>query len=118
MGASLIIVLTRGGTTASLVAKYRPAVPIISVAVPVLTTDDLTWSISDDAPARHALVRRGLIPILAEGATRSTDSDTTDELINAALEEAKARGLCKPKDSVVALHRIGAASVIKIACVK
>lgn len=114
----MIIVLTRGGTTAALVAKYRPAVPIVSVAVPVLTTDDLTWSISDDSPARHALVRRGLVPILAEGATRSTDSDTIDELINAALEQAKKRGLCKPKDSVVVLHKIGTASVIKIVCVK
>lgn len=36
--ASLIVVLTRGGSTARLVAKYRPAVPILTVAVPVLTT--------------------------------------------------------------------------------
>lgn len=36
--ASLIVVLTRGGSTARLVAKYRPLVPVLTVAVPVLTT--------------------------------------------------------------------------------
>jgi pyruvate kinase len=33
--ASLIVVLTRGGSTARLVAKYRPLVPVLTVAVPV-----------------------------------------------------------------------------------
>jgi pyruvate kinase len=44
--ASLIVVLTRGGSTARLVAKYRPLVPVLTVAVPVLTTDSLTWTCS------------------------------------------------------------------------
>jgi pyruvate kinase len=44
--ASLIVVLTRGGSTARLVAKYRPSIPVLTVAVPVLTTDSLTWSCS------------------------------------------------------------------------
>ncbi len=56
--ATLIVVLTRGGTTAKLVAKYRPYVPILSVAVPVLTTDSLTWMISEESPARHSLICR------------------------------------------------------------
>jgi pyruvate kinase len=56
--ATLIIVLTRGGTTAKLVAKYRPYVPILSVAVPVLTTDSLTWVVSEESPAHHGLVYR------------------------------------------------------------
>lgn len=56
--ASLIIVLTRGGSTARLVAKYRPFVPILSVAVPVMTTDHLTWTCSEESPAHHSLVVR------------------------------------------------------------
>ena len=56
--ASLIIVLTRGGTTARLVAKYRPYVPILSVAVPIMTTDSLEWQCSDEYPAHHSLVCR------------------------------------------------------------
>jgi pyruvate kinase len=89
--ASLIVVLTRGGATARLVAKYRPLVPVLTVAVPVLTTDSLTWTCSNEAPARQCLVTRGLLPLLAEGSARATDSDTTDEILAAAIEHAKRR---------------------------
>ena len=68
--ASLVVVLTRGGATARLVAKYRPTVPILTVVVPVLTTDNLTWQCSSEAPARQCLSSRGLVPILAEGSAR------------------------------------------------
>lgn len=116
--ASLIIVLTRGGTTAKLVAKYRPSIPILSVAVPVLTTDSLTWSCSEESPARHSLVCRGLLPLLAEGAAKATDSESTDAILSAALDHALKRKLCVVGDSIVALHRIGVANVIKIVEVK
>eukprot|EP00208_Stichococcus_sp_RCC1054_P007328 CAMPEP_0206143566 /NCGR_PEP_ID=MMETSP1473-20131121/21028_1 /ASSEMBLY_ACC=CAM_ASM_001109 /TAXON_ID=1461547 /ORGANISM="Stichococcus sp, Strain RCC1054" /LENGTH=509 /DNA_ID=CAMNT_0053539035 /DNA_START=205 /DNA_END=1734 /DNA_ORIENTATION=+ len=116
--ASLIVVLTRGGSTARLVAKYRPSIPVLTVAVPVLTTDSLTWSCSGEAPARQCLVTRGLLPLLAEGSARATDSDTTDEILHAAIEYSKERGFCVPGDSIVALHRIGNASVIKIVDIK
>ncbi|NP_001311913.1 pyruvate kinase, cytosolic isozyme [Capsicum annuum] len=113
-----IVVLTRGGSTAKLVAKYRPAVPILSVVVPVLTTDSFDWSISDETPARHSLVYRGLIPILGEGSAKATDSESTEVILEASLKSATEKGLCQPGDAVVALHRIGAASVIKICIVK
>ncbi|QDZ20384.1 pyruvate kinase [Chloropicon primus] len=112
--AQLIIVLTRGGSTARLVAKYRPSVPVLAVAVPVLTTDSLTWTCSSEKPARQTLMTRGLVPLLAEGSARATDSDTTDEILNAAIDHAKEKGMCKQGGSIIALHRIGAASVIKI----
>ncbi|KAJ0432589.1 putative pyruvate kinase [Helianthus annuus] len=116
--AKLIVVLTRGGSTAKLVAKYRPAVPILSVVVPVLSTDSFDWTCSDEAPARHSLVYRGLIPLLAEGSAKATDAESTEVILEAALKSATAKGLCKKGDAVVALHRIGAASVIKICIVK
>ena len=94
--AALIVVLTRGGSTARLVSKYRPSVPILTVAVPVLTTDSLTWTCSGEAPARHALLTRGLIPLLAEGSARATDPDTTDAILAAAIEHAKESGYCQP----------------------
>ena len=112
--AQLIIVLTRGGSTARLVAKYRPSVPVMAVAVPVLTTDSLTWTCSSEKPARQTLLTRGIIPLLAEGSARSTDSDTTDKILDAAIEHAKIQGFCETGNSIIALHRIGAASVIKI----
>ncbi|KAG9137362.1 hypothetical protein Leryth_017701 [Lithospermum erythrorhizon] len=116
--AKLIVVLTRGGSTANLVAKYRPAVPILSVVVPVLTTDSFDWEISDETPARHSLIYRGLIPLLAEGSAKATEAEETEVILLAALKSATQRGLCKVGDAVVALHRIGAASVIKICLVK
>nr|AAF44707.1 cytosolic pyruvate kinase [Lilium longiflorum] len=116
--AALIVVLTRGGTTAKLVAKYRPAVPILSVVVPVLTSDSFDWNVSDESPARHSLIYRGLIPLLAEGSAKATDAESTEVILEAALKSATARRLCKPGDSIVALHRIGVASVIKICIVK
>ncbi|KAG0602262.1 hypothetical protein M758_10G002800 [Ceratodon purpureus] len=116
--ASLIIVLTRGGSTARLVAKYRPFVPILSVAVPVMTTDSLEWTCSEPAPAHHSLVCRGLIPLLAEGSAKATDSESTEEILKTAIGYALNRKLCLVGDSIVALHRIGVASVIKILEVK
>lgn len=116
--AALIVVLTRGGSTARLVAKYRPSIPVLTVAVPVLTTDSLTWECSGEYPAHHCLVTRGLIPLLSEGSARATDTDTIDEILAAAIGHAKTLGYCKSADSIVALHRIGNSSVIKIVDVK
>lgn len=116
--ASLIVVLTRGGATARLVAKYRPTMPILTVVVPVLTTDNLTWQCSSESPARQCLASRGLVPMLAEGSARASDADTTDEILAAALQHAKEMKFCSPGDCVVALHRIGNASVIKLVDIK
>lgn len=43
--ASLIVVYTHTGQTAELVAKYRPPVPIITLVVPQLTSDQLKWKL-------------------------------------------------------------------------
>ena len=59
-----------------------------------------------------------MIPILAEGSARSTDSESTEAILNAALKYALNRRLVLGGDSVVAIHRIGVASVIKIMEVK
>ncbi|MCO5566548.1 hypothetical protein L7F22_020225 [Adiantum nelumboides] len=118
VNAALIIVLTRGGTTAKLVAKYRPSVPILLVAVPLLTSDGLTWFCSEESPARHCLMYRGMLPILAEGSARATDAESTDELLNSSLKVAMTKKLCSKGDAVVAIHRIGASSLIKIMEVK
>lgn len=66
----------------------------------------------------QCLITRGLIPLLAEGSARATDTDTTDEILAAAIEHAKRARYCAKGDSIVALHRIGNASVIKIVDIK
>ncbi|GAV70512.1 PK domain-containing protein/PK_C domain-containing protein [Cephalotus follicularis] len=116
--ASLILVLTRGGSTAKLVAKYRPGKPILSVVVPEIQTDSFDWSCSNEAPARHSLVFRGLVPVLYAGSAKASHAETTEEALEFAIEHAKENGLCRSGDSVVALHRVGTASVIKILTVK
>ncbi|KAG6408304.1 hypothetical protein SASPL_131309 [Salvia splendens] len=116
--AALILVLTRGGSTAKLVAKYRPGMPILSVVVPEIKTDSFDWSCSDESPARHSLIFRGLVPILCAGSARASHEESTEEALEFSLEHAKTKGLCKAGDAVVALHRIGTASIIKIVTVK
>lgn len=70
--AALILVLTRGGSTAKLVAKYWPGMPILSVVVPEIKikTNSFDWSCSDESPARHSLIYRGLVPVLCSGSAR------------------------------------------------
>ena len=70
--AALIVVLTRGGSTARLVAKYRPSIPVLTVAVPVLTTDSLTWTCSGEQPAR-AVPRHPGAAAAAGGGQRACD---------------------------------------------
>ncbi|GFQ07247.1 pyruvate kinase cytosolic isozyme [Phtheirospermum japonicum] len=116
--AALILVLTRGGSTAKLVAKYRPGMPILSVVVPEIKTDSFDWSCSDESPARHSLIFRGLVPILCAGSARASREESTEEALEFALQHGKSKGLCEVGDAVVALHRIGTASIIKIVTVK
>ncbi|GAA0162811.1 kinase [Lithospermum erythrorhizon] len=115
--SALIIVLTKGGTTAKLVAKYRPKMPILSVVVPEITIDSFEFSCSDESPARHALIYRGLVPVLSSASARSSDAESTERTVEFAIQHAKEKQLCKPGDSIVVFHRDGS-SVIKIITVE
>ncbi|KAJ8759981.1 hypothetical protein K2173_010837 [Erythroxylum novogranatense] len=110
--AALILVLARGGSTAKLVAKYRPAMPIVSVVVPQIKTDSFDWSCGDEAPARRSFIFRGLVQILYAGSAKASHEETTEEALDFAIQHAKEQGLCNNGDSVVALHRVGTASAI------
>lgn len=79
-----------------------------------MSADSLTWTCSGETPARQCQSTRGLIPLLAEASAKANDTDTTDEILSASIEQARAAGYCGSDDCVVALHRIGSASVIKI----
>lgn len=117
--ARMILVLTRGGTTAKLVSKYRPQIPILSVVVPEGKSDSGGVSPSDEAPARHSFIFRGLVPVLCPpGSAKASTMESTEEALEFGLQHAKSKGLCKEGDAVVALHRVGSASVIKIINVK
>lgn len=48
-----------------MVAKYRPAVPVMTLVVPYLKRDGLRWKLEGRSTARQALLTSGLLPIMA-----------------------------------------------------
>ena len=59
MQAGLIIVYASSGRTASLVAKYRPKMPILTLVVPHLKSSTLKWELQGRSLARQCLIMRG-----------------------------------------------------------
>jgi len=82
---TLIVVLTETGTTARLVAKYRPYVPILAITASGTTL-------------RQLLLVRGVVPIMTASFVG------TDAVVQKALTYAKDENMVKPGDSVVAVH--------------
>ncbi|KAG0481024.1 hypothetical protein HPP92_011882 [Vanilla planifolia] len=110
--ASVIIVFTTSGRAARLIAKYKPTMPVLSVVIPQLKTNQLCWSITGAFEARQSLIVRGVIPVLAGP---GHDAKSTDEsILKFALDHGKASGLTKPHDRVVVFQKVGEASVVKI----
>jgi pyruvate kinase len=75
-------------------ADSCPCVEKLRTVLPLTVVSPGSGWHSGEAPARQTLITRGLIPVLAEGSTRATDSDTTDEILSSAVEHAKLQGLC------------------------
>ena len=57
--ARLIIVFSGTGRTASLVAKYRPTMPIVTLVVPTVRSRGLAWEMEGRSLARQCLLVRG-----------------------------------------------------------
>eukprot|EP00899_Mesostigma_viride_P007968 jgi/Mesvir1/17172/Mv07594-RA.1 len=113
--ASLVIVFTESGKAARLLAKYRPPVPILTVVVPVVTTDQLTWHFTGQYPARQTLISRGLFPVLASRQTVNESGMARDEfLLNHAIHYGIKHMLINPHDLVVVSQRSSDGPVVKI----
>lgn len=82
LNAKAIITVTKAGSTARLISKYRPDVPIISCT----TGDDIQ---------RQMNLSWGVIPLIIDEKTNS------DELFHEAANAAKKQGLVKEGDTVV-----------------
>ena len=82
LNAKAILTVTKTGSTAKLLSKYRPNRPIISC-----TTSERTW--------RQLNLSWGVVPIMSQLMT------TTDELFNHAVECAENAGLLEGGDLVV-----------------
>ncbi|KAL6782750.1 hypothetical protein ACKKBG_A07985 [Auxenochlorella protothecoides x Auxenochlorella symbiontica] len=109
IAAGLIVVLTASGRTISLVAKFRPPMPVMAVVVPTLKSDRLRWRLEGKFLARQCLTMRGVFPMLA-----APMSSGSDDLLSEAIGLAAENGLCKPLDYVVVITTERGALVVKI----
>ncbi|GFZ10776.1 pyruvate kinase family protein [Actinidia rufa] len=113
--ASAIICFTSSGRAARLIAKYRPTMPVLSVVIPRLKTNQLRWSFSGAFEARQSLIVRGLFPMLADPRHAAESTNATNEsVLKVALDHGKASGVIKSHDRIVICQKVGDASVIKI----
>lgn len=113
--ASVIICFTSSGRAARLIAKYRPTMPVISVVIPQLKTDQLRWTFTGAYEARHSLIVRGLFPMLADPRHPAESTNATNEsILKVALDHGKACGIIKSHDRVVICQKVGDDSVVKI----
>lgn len=83
LGATAILTVTKTGTTARMISRYRPECPIISC-----TTSETTM--------RQTALSWGVIPLMAEEMMTNTD-----DLIRHAVHKATEAGLLKNGDLVV-----------------
>lgn len=98
IGARLIITYSHSGRTASLVAKYRPSMPVIALMVPRLIQKGMKWQLYGLSAARQLQIVRGVIPLLG-----APMAGASDRLLRQAVEAAAARGLVGPNDHVVCI---------------
>ncbi|CAN8316686.1 unnamed protein product [Cochlearia groenlandica] len=113
--ASVIICFTSSGRAARLIAKYRPTMPVISVVIPRLTTNQLKWNFSGAFEARQSLIVRGLFPMLADPRHPAESTSATNEsVLKVALDHGKQAGVIKSHDRVVVCQKVGDAAVVKI----
>ncbi|KAI3863030.1 hypothetical protein MKW92_006251 [Papaver armeniacum] len=113
--ASIIICFTSSGRAARLIAKYRPTMPVLSVVIPRLKTNQLRWSFTGAFEARQSLIVRGLFPMLADPRHPAESTNSTNEsVLKVALDHGKASGVIKSHDRVVVCQKVGDSSVVKI----
>ncbi|CAM8913640.1 unnamed protein product [Rhodiola kirilowii] len=113
--ASVIVCFTSSGRAARLIAKYRPTMPVLSVVIPRLKTNQLKWSFTGAFEARQSLIVRGLFPMLADPRHPAESTSATNEsVLKVALDHGKATGVIKSHDRVVVCQKVGDASVVKI----
>jgi len=84
-GCPLIVVLTETGYTARAIAKYRPKAPVLAIC-------------ASESSIRQLSLVRGVTPMLTASFVG------TDSVIAKALDKAKAYGMVKTGDCVVAVH--------------
>lgn len=123
INAALLIVFAYTGRTTSLVAKYRPKMPVFTVVVPSADGSGASSSSGGSNRSkggssmleRQFNLLRGVLP--ATGALSSGEGATaiSENMLVAAVRDAAARGLLVGGDHVVAVMQYRGDLVLKIA---
>jgi pyruvate kinase len=98
--ASVIVVFTSSGHAARLIfSKYRPAMPVLTIVISKLTTENnkTRWSFSGAYQARQCLIVRGLFPMLADPqhqADSTASSNESKASHQAAIQKITIPNLC------------------------
>ena len=109
INAGLLVVLAQTGRTVSLVAKYRPPMPVMAVIVPSLKSTNLGWQLEGKFLARQCLMLRGVSPLMA-----APMSESSEGLLGDAVEAAHKQKLVKPHDYVVCILSQQGSLVVKV----
>ncbi|GAQ85010.1 pyruvate kinase [Klebsormidium nitens] len=113
--ASVIIVFSSSGRAARLIAKYRPDMPVLTVVIPKLTTNQLKWTFTGAFQARQCLIMRGLFPMLADPRHPADgNSNSNESILKVAIDYARKAGLVHIHDRIVVCQKLGDSSVVKI----
>ena len=105
--ASIIVCLSRTGTTSRLIAKYRPDAPILSVCY--------AEEADPASVARRSLVSRGIIPVIQPPEWGQGNAIVPQEVMrNAILYARDTLKIVKPGDAVVGVHRLLGEAILKV----
>ena len=118
--AACIVVLAANGEAARMIAKYRPAVPIVVGVVPREQRGSIGFAeqtLPGRQVARQLMLTRGLIPTVVnvpEDHERAFTSDNAESeapaaakrCVMAAVRHARRQMLCRPGDKVVAMYNV------------
>ena len=109
VSASLIVCLAESGTTARLIAKYRPACRIVCLCIPY--RDGRAHD--PESVARRLKANRGVITFASKELLPSPG-----ENLAFCVELAKQAGLCSVGERVVGVHDVDMSPVMKIMTVE
>jgi len=105
--ARLIVCYTHCGTSAAMVAKWRPACPVLAMVIPTLKSRGMEWDVRGEAEVRHILLHRGILPCVADADMEAAVTGESDAIIFASLDIARRLRLVDPGDEIVVMHPEG-----------